>query len=76
MVWLLHRGFTGTESHTHATQFCCSTKGNTSVVVVAAKVEAPLALTAETAHLLAPAPQVGAAPLFAVGVVDALQISK
>ena len=72
----LQRGLTATASHTHATQIFSSSNGATSVVVVAAVACAALAVKADTAHCVAPAPHVGAAPALAVGVVEALQISK
>ena len=72
----LHRGLVATASHTHANQSFDSANGATSVVVVAAVEVAPLAVNAETAQRVAPAPHVGTAAELAVGALPLLQMSR
>jgi hypothetical protein len=72
----LQRGFTATASQIHANHVLLSKNGDTSVVVVAAVEVAPLAVNAETAHRVAPAPQVGTAALFAVGTFPLLHTRR
>jgi hypothetical protein len=78
---VLHRGLTGSSSHTQAYQILDSEKGATSVVVVAARACWPDTVEVDTAHRVPPAQIGGFVPsvevdIWAVGVADVLQTMR